>query len=191
MKVLMIDNYDSFVYNLKQAFEERGARCIVKRNDEIDAKGMARIGPDALVISPGPGHPMNKRDFGACGELIKDVSLSVPTLGVCLGHQGIAAVHGSRVVRARMPVHGKTSMIYHDGRGLFEGLESPMLVGRYHSLVVETRPDEMEVTARTAEGEIMAIEHRKRPIYGVQFHPESVLTPKGGDLISNFIKMAR
>ncbi|MFA5314231.1 MAG: aminodeoxychorismate/anthranilate synthase component II [Methanomassiliicoccales archaeon] len=191
MKLLLLDNYDSFVYNLKQALGELGVDCTVKRNDAIGLEDIKRFDPDAIVVSPGPGHPLNGRDFGICKDVILELSPEVPTLGVCLGHQGIAALYGSKIARIDVPVHGKTSLIDHDGKGLFEGLESPMLVGRYHSLVVRDLSSELEAVARTKDGEIMAIRHRKYPIHGVQFHPESVLTPKGKDVLANFIRMSR
>ncbi|MFA5311770.1 MAG: aminodeoxychorismate/anthranilate synthase component II [Methanomassiliicoccales archaeon] len=191
MRLLLLDNYDSFVYNLKQALGELGMDCTVVRNDAMDLGGIRKLDPDAIVVSPGPGHPLNERDFGICRDVLLEMSPKVPTLGVCLGHQGIAALYGSKITRCDVPVHGKMSQIEHNGEGLFEGLESPMLVGRYHSLVVRELSPDLEATARTADGEIMAIRHRRYPIHGVQFHPESVLTPKGKDVLANFVRMAR
>src|SRR5258705_2596914 len=170
--ILLVDNYDSFTWNLVQAFGTLGATVEVVRHDRIDAESAARKRPRAIVISPGPKTP---RDAGVSGELIRRLAGEVPILGGCLGHQCIADVYGARVVRARRPVHGKTSAVRHDGRGLFEGLDNPMTVMRYHSLVVEERslPPELEATARTEEGELMGLRHRTLPLEGVQFHPAS------------------
>jgi len=192
MKVLIIDNYDSFVYNLKDAFEDLGADVSVFRNDAIGLDGVRAQDPDAIVISPGPGHPSQRRDFGVCGDVLGSISHDVPTLGVCLGHQGIAHFHGGRVVAAPSLVHGKTSMIRHDGTGLFAGLPEPMQAGRYHSFTVDRDvPSCLEVTARTDDGVIMALRHRQHPMFGVQFHPESVLTPDGPKVLANFLREAR
>lgn len=191
MRLLLIDNYDSFVYNLKQMFAELGAECVVYRNDAIDLAQISRLDPEMVVLSPGPGHPLNRRDFGVCKDVLLEISPHVPTLGVCLGHQGIAACYGSKVSHCSVPVHGKTSLIEHEGKDLFAGLESPLTVGRYHSLIVQEPSEEIEVTARTLGGEIMAIKHRRYPIHGVQFHPESVLTPRGKDIAANFLRMSR
>lgn len=191
MKVLLIDNYDSFVYNLKDALEELGARCVVVRNDAIDVDGVGALGPDAIVISPGPGMPSIRRDFGICGEVLQTISRKVPTLGVCLGHQGIAHFYGGKVVRAPSPVHGKTSLVYHSSEGTFSGLPDPFVVGRYHSFVVAPElPACLEVTARTEDGIVMGLRHREFPITGVQFHPESILTPLGKKVLMNFLKEA-
>jgi len=185
--ILLVDNYDSFTWNLVQAFGTLGAEVEVVRHDRIDADSAARKRPRAIVISPGPKTP---RDAGASGELIRRLAGQVPILGVCLGHQCIADVYGARVVRARRPVHGKTSEVRHDGRGLFEGLGNPMTVMRYHSLVVEetSLPPELEATARTEEGELMGLRHRTLPLEGVQFHPESYRTPAGLQLLRNWIR---
>ncbi len=191
MRILLLDNYDSFVYNLKQYVGELGPNVTVVRNDAIDLQGMHRFDPDAIMISPGPGHPSVKRDFGICGEALTDICQSVPTLGVCLGHQGIAYYYGGKVSRAAELMHGKTSVIEHDGEGVFSGLDRSLVVGRYHSLVVSDLPESLKVTARTAEGTIMGIRHRKYPIEGVQFHPESILTPQGKSILANFIAGAR
>ncbi len=192
MNVLILDNYDSFVYNLKQYFEELGADCVVARNDALSIDQVERLSPDAIVISPGPGIPGDRRDFGVCGDVLTSVSKVVPTLGVCLGHQGIAHFHGGKVVKAAQLVHGKTSLVQHDGGGLYEGLPNPFLAGRYHSFVVSSDvPADLEITSRTADGTIMGIRHRRYPIEGVQFHPESVLTPHGKQIISNFLKGTR
>jgi anthranilate synthase component 2 len=191
MKILLLDNYDSFVYNLKQYVAELGPEVTVVQNDGIDAEGIRRFDPDAIMISPGPGHPAVKRDFGVCSEALTGICQDVPTLGVCLGHQGIAHCYGGNVARADELMHGKTSMIEHDGEGVFAGLEGRLSVGRYHSLVVRDPPECLKVTARTADGIIMGIRHRKYPIEGVQFHPESILTPKGKSILANFIAGAR
>lgn len=191
MRVLLIDNYDSFVYNLKDALEELGARCMVVRNDAIDVDGVGALRPDAIIISPGPGMPSIRRDFGICGEVLQTISRKVPTLGVCLGHQGIAHFYGGKVVRAPSPVHGKTSLVYHNGEGTFSGLPDPFVVGRYHSFVVAPElPACLEVTARTEDGIVMGLRHREFPIMGVQFHPESILTPLGKKVLMNFLKGA-
>jgi len=191
MNVLILDNYDSFVYNLSSELEELGARCTVVRNDSISVGLVRALDPDAIVISPGPGVPGDPRDFGICGEVLTSVSQEVPTLGVCLGHQGIAHCYGGTVVRAPA-VHGKTSMVRHDGTGLYDGLPDPFTVGRYHSYVVaDDLPPNLEVRSRTLDGTIMGIRHRSYPIEGVQFHPESVLTPMGDKVLENFLKEAR
>jgi anthranilate synthase component 2 len=192
MNVLILDNYDSFVYNLKQYLEELGADCLVARNDALSIDQIVRMAPDAIVISPGPGVPADRRDFGICGDVLTSISREVPTLGVCLGHQGIAHFHGGQVVKAPRLVHGKTSLVEHDGEGIYEGLPNPFPAGRYHSFIVSTElPADLEITSRTADGTIMGIRHRRYPIEGVQFHPESVLTPHGKKLLSNFLKGAR
>jgi anthranilate synthase/aminodeoxychorismate synthase-like glutamine amidotransferase len=193
MKVLIIDNYDSFVYNLYQRLGELGAEPVVHRNDAIHLKDVVRLAPDAIVLSPGPGHPMNERDFGICGTILRDVSPKVPTLGVCLGHQGIGIAYGGRVGPAARILHGKVSRVHHDGRTIFEGLPNPMVAGRYHSLAIEREsvPSDLEVSATADDGEIMAVRHRRHPIEGVQFHPESILTPEGPALLRNFLRGVR
>jgi anthranilate synthase/aminodeoxychorismate synthase-like glutamine amidotransferase len=192
MRILLIDNYDSFVYNLKQMMGELGPRIDVVRNDAVDIDGIRRLDPDAIVISPGPGHPGVRRDFGVCAQTLTDISPSVPTLGVCLGHQGIAHCYGGKVMRAVELMHGKTSVIEHDGEGVYSGLDGPLTVGRYHSLVVgQDLPGDLKVTARTTDGTVMGIRHRRYPIEGVQFHPESILTPKGKSILANFVSGAR
>lgn len=185
-RLLMIDNYDSFTFNLVQVFLTLGAEVIVKRNDEVtmaEAKGM---GLSHLVISPGPGHP---REAGVSMDMIEHFAGRIPVLGVCLGHQAMAEVFGGKVVRAERLMHGKPSMITHDQFGVFAGLPSPLQVGRYHSLLVrpEDLPKEITVSAKTAEGEIMAIRHSSLACTGVQFHPESVLTPQGPAMLENFL----
>ena len=192
MKVLVIDNYDSFVYNLVQYIGELGGDPVVYRNDQITLEEVAKMEPERIVISPGPGDPQNPRYFGVCSEILKKMSPSVPTLGVCLGHQGIIATYGGRVVRASKVVHGKPSTIEHDGKGIFKGIESPLEATRYHSLVgeKETIPACLEVTAFSLDdGEIMGVRHREYPIEGVQFHPESILTVSGKRMITNFLEM--
>lgn len=191
MRVLVLDNYDSFVYNLRNELEDLGARCTVVRNDAVSITTVRAFDPDAIIISPGPGVPSDPRDFGVCGEVLTTISHEVPTLGVCLGHQGIAHHYGGRVVRAPA-VHGKTSAIEHDGTGLYEGLPDPFVVGRYHSYIVANDlPPELEVRSRTTDGTIMGIRHRRYPIEGVQFHPESVLTPMGEKVLANFLRGAK
>lgn len=186
-KVLVIDNYDSFVYNLVQYLGEMGCETLVFRNDEISLKQAKELKPTHILISPGPGHP---KDAKLSLEIIRDMSQSIPTLGVCLGHQAIGYVFGGNVVRADRIMHGKTSRIYHDGKGIYEGIQNPFEATRYHSLVIEekTLPKELIITAQTREGEIMGVRHRKFPIEGVQFHPESILTTCGKDIIRNFIR---
>jgi anthranilate synthase/aminodeoxychorismate synthase-like glutamine amidotransferase len=193
MKVLLLDNYDSFTYNLCQLLGELSAEVQVFRNDQLDMHQIRKISPDAIVISPGPGHPAIPRDFGICADVLRELSPEIPTLGVCLGHQGFAHAYGGEVIRAAHAMHGKTSLVLHDGMGIFQGLENPLVIGRYHSLIVrpESLPPQLKVTARTQEGEIMGLRHVRFPIEGVQFHPESVLTPSGVRMMANFIKQAR
>jgi anthranilate synthase/aminodeoxychorismate synthase-like glutamine amidotransferase len=193
VKVLIIDNYDSFVYNLYQALGELGADPVVHRNDAITVKEARGLAPDAIVLSPGPGHPTKRRDFGVCGDLLHELAPTTPTLGVCLGHQGIATAYGGKVEHAARLLHGKTSKVRHDGRTLFEGLPNPIVAGRYHSLVIDraSLPANLEVSATADDGEIMAVRHRHYPIEGVQFHPESILTPEGPALLRNFLDGVR
>ena len=190
MRLLMIDNYDSFTYNLVQAFLMLGAQVEVFRNDAIDVAQALALHPTHVVVSPGPGTP---QDAGVSMDMVRAFAGKVPVLGVCLGHQSLVEVFGGRVVRAGRLMHGKVSPVQHDGRGVFAGLSSPMQAGRYHSLIAEpgTLPAVLEVSARTAEGEIMGVRHRELMVEGVQFHPESVLTPEGPALLNNFLKMAR
>lgn len=188
-KVLLVDNYDSFVHNLAHCLVIAGAEPFIVRNDRLDLDRVS--GRYAgIVISPGPGHPANAEDFGVCAELIRDESRNVPTLGVCLGHQGIAHVFGGKVVKAPFPLHGKATLVLHDGRGLFEGIPSPLMAARYHSLCVEegTLPECLEVSARSEDGTVMGLRHLEYPIEGVQFHPESILTHRGQGLIDNFVR---
>ena len=188
--ILMIDNYDSFTYNLVQYLSELGEELLVKRHDEITLTGVSRLAPASIVISPGPGSP---KDAGISNDLIKTFAGRIPILGVCLGHQCIGEVFGGEVVRAKRPMHGKTSKIYHTQRALFRNLPTPFEATRYHSLIVkrETLPSALAVTAWTSEGEIMGLQHRRYPVYGVQFHPESILTTVGKDLLKNFLALAR
>jgi anthranilate synthase component II len=182
--ILLIDNYDSFTYNLSHLFEELGAEVTVIRNDKIDADQAERLAPSHLVISPGPGRP---EGAGASVEIIKRLGPHVPTLGVCLGHQAIVEAFGGEVGQAQRLVHGKASEIAHDGRGLFSGLPDPLQGGRYHSLAAARVPDQLEVCATTDDGEVMAVRHRELPVDGIQFQPESVLTPDGAALAKNFL----
>jgi len=182
--LLMIDNYDSFTYNLVHLFEELGAEVRVFRNDAITVEEAEALAPTQLVISPGPGRPT---DAGISVELIRRLGPRVPTLGVCLGHQAIVEAFGGEVGQAKALLHGKASPVEHDGKGVFRGLPIPLEAARYHSLAALQIPEELEVTARTQDGEVMGVRHRKLPIEGVQFHPESVLTPLGPDLARNFL----
>jgi anthranilate synthase/aminodeoxychorismate synthase-like glutamine amidotransferase len=183
--VLLIDNYDSFTFNLAQYLGELGAPPLVKRNDEVTLDEIAALQPGHIVISPGPGRP---EDAGISVELIRRFGPRTPVLGVCLGHQGIGIAFGGQVVRASQLMHGKVSSIQHDGRGVFQGVSQPFTAGRYHSLVVaEPLPDVLEVAARTDDGTIMGVRHRTFPVHGVQFHPESVLTGEGKQILRNFL----
>jgi len=192
--LLMIDNYDSFTYNLVQYFGELGQEVKVVRNDALDVDGIRALAPAAIVISPGPGTP---DDAGVSLDVLRELGAAVPVLGVCLGHQAIGQVFGGRVVRAREIMHGKTSPIHHDGRGVFAALENPFEATRYHSLVVErdSLPECLEISAWTENedgsiDEIMGLRHRELPIEGVQFHPESILTRHGHDMLRNFMRGA-
>jgi anthranilate synthase/aminodeoxychorismate synthase-like glutamine amidotransferase len=183
--ILLVDNYDSFTYNLAHLLEELGAEVTVIRNDAIDADGAERLAPSHLVVSPGPGRPA---DAGASIEIVARLGPRVPTLGVCLGHQAIVEAFGGAIGQAKRLMHGKSSSVRHDGRGIFAGLPSPLEAGRYHSLAATAVPDCLEVAATTEDGEVMAVRHREHPIVGIQFHPESVLTPLGPDLGRNFLE---
>jgi anthranilate synthase/aminodeoxychorismate synthase-like glutamine amidotransferase len=185
--MLIIDNYDSFTYNLVQYFGELGADLVVKRNDQVTLDEVAEMRPDRICISPGPGTPL---DAGVSNDLILKFGPSTPILGVCLGHQCIGHVFGGEVVRADRIMHGKTSPIVHEGDGVFRTLPNPFEATRYHSLIVrrESLPPELEITAETAQGEIMGLRHRRYPIQGVQFHPESIMTGVGKQLLLNFLK---
>jgi anthranilate synthase/aminodeoxychorismate synthase-like glutamine amidotransferase len=187
--ILLIDNYDSFVHNLARYFERLGQRTVVVRNDAVDVPAVRSMRPDAMVLSPGPCTP---REAGASLELVRSLHSKLPMLGVCLGHQVIAEALGGRIIRAPVPVHGQASQIEHEGRGLFAALPSPLGVGRYHSLVVDggALPDALRPTAWTEDGVVMALEHVRWPVYGVQFHPESILTECGYELLANFLNRA-
>jgi anthranilate synthase component 2 len=192
MKLLLLDNYDSFVYNLAQALRSLGAQTHVFRNDAITLDQACALRPDAIVISPGPGSPADPRHFGVCGEVIRSLGMRVPLLGVCLGHQGIVHAFGGRVIRAEA-VHGKTSPIAHDGTGVFQGLPQGFAAMRYHSLVADpgSLPACLRVSARGPDGVIMGVAHTHAPLHGVQFHPESIGTPHGPPLLANFLRLAR
>jgi anthranilate synthase component 2 len=185
VKLLMIDNYDSFTWNLVHLFEERGAEVVVYRNDAITVEEAEALRPDRLVVSPGPGRPS---DAGVSVELIRRLGPRVPTLGVCLGHQAIIEAFGGEVGQAKALLHGKASRVHHDGSGVLAGLPEEIEAGRYHSLAATRVPDELVVTATTTDGEVMGVRHRVHPIEGVQFHPESVLTPDGPALAENFLR---
>jgi anthranilate synthase/aminodeoxychorismate synthase-like glutamine amidotransferase len=186
MKVLLIDNYDSFTYNLAHLLEELGAEVVVRRNDELDADAAADFEPTHLVVSPGPGRP---GESGATLEIVRRLAPTTPTLGVCLGHQAIVEAFGGEIAHARRLLHGKSSEIEHDGRGIFTGLPQGFSAGRYHSLAATRIPDELEVSAHADDGEVMGVRHRSLRVDGVQFHPESVLTlPLGRDLLQNFLE---
>ncbi len=186
MKVLLLDNYDSFTYNLAQYLGEFGHAPVVRRNDQISIGEIDAMKPDRIVVSPGPGRP---EDAGVTIDVIRRFGQRVPVLGVCLGHQGIGYAFGGDVVRAPVLMHGKVSSIRHDGRGVFAGVSQPFVAGRYHSLIVaDPPPDVLEVTARTDDGIIMGLRHREWPMHGVQFHPESVLTGEGRKILRNFLE---
>ena len=181
----MIDNYDSFTYNLVHLFEELGAEVVTVRNDAIDPDEAVALAPDRLVVSPGPGRPA---EAGVSIEVIRRLGPSTPTLGVCLGHQAIVEAFGGEIGQARALLHGKSSVVTHDGRGVYEGLPTEVEVGRYHSLAATTVPSELVVTSRTPDGEVMGVRHAVLPVEGVQFHPESVLTPLGPAMARNFLR---
>ena len=183
-RLLMIDNYDSFTYNLVHLFEELGAEVIVHRNDELQPDDAEALAPTHLVVSPGPGRP---DDAGLSLAILERFDGRIPTLGVCLGHQALVQLYGGTVGQARELVHGKATIVSHDGRGIFTGLPEDFLAGRYHSLAATSVPDVFEVSASSPDGEVMAVRHRSLPIDGVQFHPESVLTPQGLDIARNFL----
>jgi anthranilate synthase/aminodeoxychorismate synthase-like glutamine amidotransferase len=186
--ILVIDNYDSFTYNLVQYFGELGAEPLVRRNDEITVEEIGNLSPERICISPGPCSP---NEAGISNEVIRKLAGKYPILGVCLGHQCMGHVYGGEVVRAGRLMHGKTSPILHNGKDLFQGLPNPFEATRYHSLLVkrETFPDALEITAETVEGEIMGLRHKELPLWGVQFHPESILTTHGKELLANFLKL--
>jgi anthranilate synthase/aminodeoxychorismate synthase-like glutamine amidotransferase len=188
--ILFIDNYDSFTFNLVSMMGELEADLRVVRNDEITPEGARAMRPEGIVLSPGPGTPS---DSGICPEIVRHLAADVPIFGVCLGHQVLVEVFGGRVVRAAKPMHGKVSPVVHDGSGLLQGLPSPFPAGRYHSLVAATEdfPPDLLVQGTTPDGEIMAVKHRSFPCHGVQFHPESILTPDGGIILRNFVQFCR
>jgi anthranilate synthase component 2 len=182
--ILLVDNYDSFTYNLAHLFAELGAEVTVRRNDAIDAQGAERLSPSHLVISPGPGRPA---DAGSTPEIVRRLASTTPTLGVCLGHQAIVEAFGGTIAAARELVHGKSCIVSHDGRGVFVGLPEQLEVGRYHSLAATSVAAQLQICATAADGEIMAVRHRTLNVHGVQFHPESVLTPLGREIAQNFL----
>jgi anthranilate synthase component II len=185
--ILLLDNYDSFTFNLAQYLGELGAPPLVRRNDEITIDEIRAMHPERIVISPGPGRP---EDAGITVDLIRELGPGIPLLGVCLGHQGIGLAFGGSIVRAPTPMHGKVSSIEHDGQGIFKGVATPFVAGRYHSLVIaDPVPPALEACARTEDGTIMAVRHRTMPVHGVQFHPESVLTGDGHQLLCNFLEL--
>lgn len=188
--ILMIDNYDSFTYNLVQYLGEMGQELVVRRNDQVTLEEIEAMAPDYLMISPGPCSP---DEAGISMEVIRHFAGKIPVFGVCLGHQSLAQVFGGDVVRADRLMHGKTSPIHHDGKTIFEGMENPFTATRYHSLIVkrETLPDCLEISAETAEGEIMALRHKELAVEGVQFHPESIMTDTGKQLLRNFLDVHR
>jgi len=191
MSTLIIDNYDSFTYNLYQYLGELGGDPSVVRNDEVTLAEVRERSPRRIVISPGPGSPDDPRYFGVCADVIRELGPELPVLGVCLGHQGIIHVFGGRVSRAPFPVHGKVWRVEHDGSGLFTGLRSPIEAMRYHSLMGEQLelPDCLQINARTDDGLVMGVRHRHFPIHGIQFHPESIGTPQGKQLLGNFLRL--
>ena len=184
MKVLVIDNYDSFTYNLVHLLEQLGAEVVTFRNDAITVDEAVALRADRLVVSPGPGRP---EDAGVSVELLRRLGPTTPSLGVCLGHQAVVQAYGGEIGRARELLHGKSSRITHDGRGVYAGLPAELEVGRYHSLAASEVPGALEVTARTDDGEVMGVRHVEHPVEGVQFHPESVLTPLGVQMAENFL----
>ncbi len=186
--ILMLDNYDSFTYNLVQYFQELGQRVLVYRNDAITVKEIEKIKPQKIVISPGPGRP---EDAGISVELIRELSGKIPILGVCLGHQAIGYTFGGKIVRAKKLMHGKVSKIYHNKKDIFRNIPNPFTATRYHSLLVENKalPECLEITAWTREEEIMGLKHKAYPLWGVQFHPESILTQSGKAILDNFLKI--
>lgn len=189
--ILIIDNYDSFTYNLYQMVGEIYEDIEVKRNDEITVAQIIKLKPKGIIISPGPGNPENLRDFGVCMQVINELGSEIPILGVCLGHQGIFVAFGGVITRNE-PVHGKQSIIFHNKDGIFCGVKNPLSAARYHSLFCteETIPNCMEITARTSEGMIMGLKHREKPIFGLQFHPESIGTTQGKKILENFLEIS-
>jgi anthranilate synthase component 2 len=191
MKVLVIDNYDSFVYNLVQYIGELGGEPVVYRNDELTLQQAIKLNPQRIVISPGPGTPEDPHYFGVCSSILRQMSCKIPTLGVCLGNQGIIYSFGGKIVQATRLMHGKTSQIKHDNKGVFEGIKNPFTATRYHSLVGDRNaiPSCLEITAKSMDdGEVMGVRHKNYPITGVQFHPESILCEDGKKIIKNFLE---
>jgi anthranilate synthase component 2 len=194
MKILIIDNYDSFVYNIAQLLGKLKTRPTVIRNDKIKIKDIQEMNPDAIIISPGPGNPADRKYFGICTDIITDLGPTIPILGICLGHQGIVNAFGGKIINAKLVRHGKISIIEHKSNMLFENINNPFKATRYHSLVADSNkiPECLEVTAKALDdGEIMAIRHRQYLIEGVQFHPESVLTAEGPKILRNFVSMVK
>ena len=190
MRILIIDNYDSFVYNLAQYLGELGGEPIVYRNNAITLEKARELRPERIVISPGPGNPVEERYFGVSARIIMELGKKIPTLGVCLGHQGIGHVFGAKIRRAKTLKHGKTSMIYHDGKGIYSGIDVPFVATRYHSLAVDEEriPRDLEITAKSQDDdEIMGLRHKDYPIEGLQYHPESILTDLGMKILRNFL----
>jgi len=187
-RILIIDNYDSFTYNLVQYFGELGVRVMVYRNDKVDISKIKRLKPHGIVISPGPGEP---KDAGISNEVIREFQKKVSILGVCLGHQCIGHVCGGKIIGAKVLMHGKTSLIYHNGKDIFKGIKNPFSATRYHSLVIErkTLPGALKITAETKDREIMGVVHKKFAVWGVQFHPESILTGEGKSIMKNFLEL--
>lgn len=185
--IIIIDNYDSFIYNIARYVSELGYQHQIFRNDAISVESLEQLKPQAIIISPGPCAPLQA---GICLSLVKKLGATTPILGICLGHQVIGQAYGGKIVQSQQPIHGKASMVSHNGESIFKNIENPMQVARYHSLAIEeeTLPIELKVIARTQEGELMAIQHQQHPVIGVQFHPESVLTPNGKKLIENFLR---
>ncbi|PSG96921.1 aminodeoxychorismate/anthranilate synthase component II [Thermoplasmatales archaeon SW_10_69_26] len=188
--VLVLDNYDSFTYNLVQAIGAQGAEVTVKRNDDVDLAGIERLDPDGIVISPGPGNPADPDYFGVCRDALIELGPTTPILGVCLGMQGFVHHYGGEVVQAPRLMHGKSCQVSHDGQGVYVDIDDPFEAGRYHSLLVEegSLPADIEATASSDEDELMGVRHTEHPIEGVQFHPESILTPAGDDILHNFLE---
>ncbi|PJZ50223.1 MULTISPECIES: anthranilate synthase component II [Leptospira] len=187
--ILLVDNYDSFTYNLYQYFSQIGNKVEVFRNDKIDLSEIKRLAPKGIILSPGPGRP---EDSGVCIDILKELAGQLPILGVCLGHQAIGLVHGGKIVNAPNIMHGKVSLIEHDGKDIYKSLPSPFLATRYHSLVIqpESLPDVLEVSSKTEDGIIMGVRHKTKPhLYGVQFHPESIMTQNGLELVRNFSRI--
>ncbi|MGJ4746054.1 anthranilate synthase component II [Leptospira sp. SA-E8] len=187
--ILLVDNYDSFTYNLYQYFSQIGNKVEVFRNDKIDLSEIKRLDPKGIILSPGPGRP---EDSGVCIDILKELAGQLPILGVCLGHQAIGLVHGGKIVNAPNIMHGKVSLIEHDGKDIYKSLPSPFLATRYHSLVIqpESLPDVLEVSSKTEDGIIMGVRHKTKPhLYGVQFHPESIMTQNGLELVRNFSRI--